>query len=223
MMGDRDVRKMIDKTFDQAFSESGHNINRNNPDRIHAYEASRCTRLAYYERKDPCPADNATRISTLIKDSFRRSFKGVPGEYRVDSLVLDVAADLVIDDELVVRFEVVTQPPDIPHPRDLLYLNACLFAFNKPEGILLYLTGEGKAAEFSITKNNRMFQEIIRRARILSTLLKENKVPIVEPCDLCLTCKYYDRCYTREKKQSNFSLDNILGLAKKEIKDKLPR
>lgn len=68
-----------------------------------------------------------------------------------------------------------------------------------------------------------MFQEIIRRARILSTLLKENKVPIVEPCDLCLTCKYYDRCYTREKKQSNFSLDNILGLAKKEIKDKLPR
>jgi CRISPR-associated exonuclease Cas4 len=45
--------------------------------------------------------------------------------------------------------------------------------------------------------------------------LKENKVPIVEPCDLCLTCKYYDRCYTREKKQSNFSLDNILGLSKK--------
>ena len=128
----------------------------------------------------------------------------------------------MIDDELVVRFEVVTEPPDIPHPRDLLYLNACLFAFNKPEGILLYLTGEGKAAEFSITKNNRMFQEIIRRSSHTKHIIERKQSPYREPCDLCLTCKYYDRCYTREKKQSNFSLDNILGLAKKEIKDKLP-
>ena len=46
MMGDRDVRKMIDKTFDHAFSELGQSINRNNPDRIHAYEASRCHALS---------------------------------------------------------------------------------------------------------------------------------------------------------------------------------
>ena len=53
--------------------------------------------------------------------------------------------------------------------------------------------------QFSITKNNRMFEEIIRRARVLSTLLKDGKVPIVEPSDLCLSCKYYSRCYAREK------------------------
>jgi CRISPR-associated exonuclease Cas4 len=44
-----------------------------------------------------------------------------------------------------------------------------------------------------------MFEEIVRRARVLSTLLKENKVPIVEPSDLCTSCKYYSRCYAREK------------------------
>jgi CRISPR-associated exonuclease Cas4 len=49
----------------------------------------------------------------------------------------------------------------------------------------------------------------------LNTLLKERKVPIVEPSELCLTCKYYERCYYREKKTSNFSLENLLGLGKK--------
>jgi CRISPR-associated exonuclease Cas4 len=113
------------------------------------------------------------------------------------------------------RFEVVGSLPEIPHPRDLLYLNACLFAFNKTEGILIYIAGKGETVQFSITKNNRMFEEIIRRARILSMLLRENKVPIVEPCDLCLQCKYYERCYSRQKKPSNFSLESLLGFEKK--------
>ena len=215
MLGDRDIKRMIEKTFEEADGDIYTNLNKSDPSIIHALEASRCTRLSYYERKDPLPSDNATKISILLKNGIRRSFNNVNGEYKVDNLTLGATADVISNDEFILRFEVVGSLPEIPHPRDLLYLNACLFAFNKTEGILIYIAGKGETVQFSITKNNRMFEEIIRRARILSMLLRESKVPIVEPCDLCLQCKYYERCYSRQKKPSNFSLESLLGFEKK--------
>ena len=214
MLGDIDIRRMIEKTLDKIYDDF-QDVDKRNPDRIHALEVSRCTRLSYYERKDPLPGDKTARMSILLKDSIRRTFNNVRGEYKVDNLILEVNADMVINEEFILRFEVVANLPEIPHPRDLLYLNACLFAFNKSDGIIMYINLEGKTIGFSVTKNNRMFEEIIRRTRVLNTLLKESKVPIVEPSDLCLTCKYYQRCYYREKKTSNFSLETLLGLGKK--------
>jgi CRISPR-associated exonuclease Cas4 len=215
MLGDRDVRKEIQKAVDKIYDDTRQKINREDPDRINAIEASRCTRLSYYERKDSLPSDNTTRMSFLLMEGLRRLLNNVRGEYKANNLILEVAADMIINDEFIVRFEVVVNLPDIPHPRDLLYLNACLFAFDKSEGILIYISVEGKSLEFSVTKNNKMFEEILRRARVLSTLLKESKVPIVEPCDFCLNCKYYERCYSRETKNSSFSLESLLGLEKK--------
>jgi CRISPR-associated exonuclease Cas4 len=218
MLGDRDVRKMIDKTFDKICTNIEQISGKNDPEIIHVLEASRCTRLSYYERKDPVNTRGTiTKISILLKDGIRRSFSNIDGEYKVDNLTLLATADTIIDDQFVARFELVTNLPDVPHPRDLLYLNACLFVFNKNDGVLIYMTPDGQSSEFFVTKNNRMFEDIVRRARILSTLLKECKVPIIEPCDLCLSCKYYERCYYRERKISNFSLESLFGHGKSEI------
>jgi CRISPR-associated exonuclease Cas4 len=208
---------MIEKILDKMSDDSGKDfMNSNDARTIHAYEASRCTRLSYFERKDPIPADNVDKISMLFKEGIRHSFKKVHAEYKVDcNLTLEVTADLILDDEFVVMFRNVSNLPEIPHPRDLLYINACLFAFNIFHGILVYITDEGNAEEFSVTKSNRMFEEIIRRARVLSTLLNEGKLPIVEPSDSCLTCKYYGRCFNREKKSSSYSLENILTFRKR--------
>ena len=214
MLGDIDIRSMIEKTIDKIYDDF-QNVDKRNPDRIHALEVSRCTRLSYYERKDPLRDDKTARMSILLKDSIRRTFNNIRGEYKVGNLILEVNADMMINEEFIVRFEVVANLPEIPHPRDLLYLNACLFAFNKSDGIIMYINLEGKTIGFSVTKNNRMFEEIIRRTRVLNTLLRESKVPIVEPSDQCITCKYYQRCYYREKKTSNFSLETLLGLGKK--------
>jgi hypothetical protein len=42
--------------------------------------------------------------------------------------------------------------------------------------------------------------------------LKDGKVPIVEPSDLCQRCKYYSRCYSREKvKESGDILEELFG------------
>lgn len=218
MLGERDVKKMIEKTFDKIYANIGQISSKNDPDIIHVLEASRCTRLSYYERKDPVNTQGSiAKISILLKDGIRRSFSNIDGEYKVDNLTLQATADTIIDDQYVARFELVTKLPDVPHPRDLLYLNACLFVFNKNDGVLIYMTPDGQSLEFFVTKNNKMFEDVVRRARILSTLLKECKVPIIEPCDLCLSCKYYERCYYRERKISNFSLDSLFGRGKSEI------
>jgi CRISPR-associated exonuclease Cas4 len=218
MLGERDVKKMIEKTFDKIYANIGQISSKNDPDIIHVLEASRCTRLSYYERKDPVSTQGSiAKISILLKDGIRRSFSNIDGEYKVDNLTLHATADTIIDDQYVARFELVTKLPEVPHPRDLLYLNACLFVFNKNDGVLIYMTPDGQSLDFFVTKNNRMFEDVVRRARILSTLLKECKVPIIEPCDLCLSCKYYERCYYRERKIANFSLESLFGRGKSEI------
>ncbi len=212
MLGGRDLRATIQKTLDNIYDNLNVKIDKKNNDRIHAIEASSCTRLAYYERKDPLPSDNASKISILLSNGMRHTLSNLHGEYKADTLSIEVNADMVIADEYIVRFEVVTTLPEIPHPSHLLYLNACLFAFKKDEGLLIYMTSEGNTVEFSVSKNNKMFEEIIRRARVLSTLLKEGKTPIVEPSDLCLSCKYYERCYAREKGKSDSTGDIIAEL-----------
>ncbi|HEU4604674.1 MAG TPA: Dna2/Cas4 domain-containing protein [Nitrososphaera sp.] len=212
MLGGRDLRETIEKSLDKLHDDLSVKIDKKNPDRIHAVEASGCTRFAYYERKDPLPTDSLSRISILLGSAMRHSLSNVRGEYKAEGLSLEADADMIMADEFVVRFEVVPTLPEVPHPRHLLYLNACLFAFNKKDGLLIYMTAEGKTVEFSITKNNRMFEEIVRRARVLSTLLKDNKVPIVEPSELCQNCRYYERCYARKQVKdegSGFILEEI--------------
>ena len=159
MLGETDIRRMIEKTLDKVCNDLNQITEKDDPNKIHALEASRCIRLSYYDRKDPLPlVSNAGKVSIIVKDSIRRSFNNVQGEYKVDNLVLQVSADFVVNDEFIVRLEVVGNIPEIPHPRDLLYLNACLFAFNKFEGILMYITNEGKTAEFSVLRSNKMLE-----------------------------------------------------------------
>ena len=212
MLGGRDLRETIEKSLDKLHDDLSVKIDKKNPNRIHAVEASGCTRFAYYERMDPLPTDSLSRISILLGSAMRHSLSNVRSEYKAEGLSLEANADMIMADEFVVRFEVVPALPEVPHPRHLLYLNACLFAFNKKDGLLIYMTAEGKTVEFSVTKNNRMFEEIIRRARVLSTLLKDSKVPIVEPSELCQNCRYYERCYAKKQvkdESSGFILEEI--------------
>jgi CRISPR-associated exonuclease Cas4 len=212
MLGSRNLHEMIENTIDDIYKNLSIKIDKTNSDRIHAIEASGCTRFAYYERKDSLPLDNAAKISSLLGNGVRHSLSNVHGEYKIDSLALEVDADMIMANEFIVRFEIVPTLPEVPHPQHMLYLNACLFALNKDEGLLIYMTEDGKMVEFSVTKNSRMFEELVRRARVLSTLLKENRVPIVEPSNICTTCKYFERCYARKKvkdESSGFILEEI--------------
>jgi CRISPR-associated exonuclease Cas4 len=212
MLGGKNLHEMIENTIDDIYENLSVKIDKTNSDKIHAIEASGCTRFAYYERKDSLPSDNAAKVSSLLRNGVRHSLSNSRGEYKIDTLALEVNVDMIMANEFIIRFEIVPTLPEVPHPQHMLYLNAGLFAFNKDEGFLIYMTEEGKMVEFSVTKNNRMFEELIRRARVLSTLLKENRVPIVEPSNLCTSCKYFERCYARKKVKeegSGFILEEI--------------
>ena len=212
MLGSRNLHEMIENAIDDIYKSVSIKIDKTDSDRIHAIEASGCTRFAYYERRDSLPSDNAAKISSLLGNGVRHSLSNVHGEYKIDSLALEVDADMIMANEFIVRFEIVPALPEVPHPQHMLYLNACLFALNKDEGLLIYVTEDGKMVEFSVTKNSRMFEEIVRRARVLSTLLKENRVPIIEPSNICTTCKYFERGYARKKVKnegSGFILEEI--------------
>jgi CRISPR-associated exonuclease Cas4 len=212
MPSSRNLHEVVENTIDDIYKNLSIKIDKTNSDRIHAMEASSCTRFAYYERKDSLPLDNAAKVSSLLVNGVRHSLSNIHGEYKIDTLVLEVNADMIMTNEFVVRFEIVPALPEVPYPQHMLYLNACLFALHKDEGLLIYMTEDGKMVEFSVSKNNRMFEEIVRRARVLSTLLKENRVPIVEPSNICTTCKYFERCYARKKVKdegSGFILEEI--------------
>jgi CRISPR-associated exonuclease Cas4 len=88
-----------------------------------------------------------------------------------------------------------------------------MFIFDIQSGFIVYFTPEGKFLEFSVSKSKRMFEQVVRRARILHLLLKEKKTPVVEPSELCFSCKYFQRCFGQQK-ESEHMLD-ILGVGKK--------
>ena len=214
MLGGRDIRKLILAYMNERHKKLRRIIS--DPTRIYTSEASQCTRLSYYERVDPINSNSAELFQILLTHGFRRSFENMESEYKTDNLTLVLIADIMLEKEYVVRLQITDSLPDSPKPQDLLYLNACLYAFDKPDGILIYVRGDGKSSEFLVARSAKMFEELIRRARVLSTLLKEKRVPIVEPSESCMTCKYYGRCYIMERKETSFSIDSLFGKSKDE-------
>ena len=67
----------------------------------------------------------------------------------------------------------------------MLYLNACLWMYEKTDGIIVYITNNKQESSFSLTKNKLMFEETARRVRVLHDLLVEKKTPILEPSSEC--------------------------------------
>jgi CRISPR-associated exonuclease Cas4 len=209
MLGGRDFRKLILTDMNERRKKLRRDDD--DPTRIYASEASQCTRFSYYDRVDPINSNSAELFHFLLTHGFRLSFENIESEYKTDNLTLVLNADIVLEKELVVRLQVTHSLPDSPRPYDLLYLNACLYALDKQEGILIYVRGDGQSSEFLVAKSGKMFEELIRRARVLSTLLREKRVPIVEPSESCMTCKYYGRCYIMERKESSFSIEGLFG------------
>ena len=179
---------------------------------IHVSEITRCTRLSYFERMDPFVDEYSNALSNISKGSLTKLLNGITREYKVDDLTIYATVDLMIDNDMIINFVPVSILPEYPHPNDLLYTNASMFIFDIQGGFIVYFTPEGKFVEFMVSESKRMFEQVIRRARILYLLLKEKKTPVVEPSELCFSCKYFQRCF--QQKESEHLVD-ILGIGKK--------
>jgi CRISPR-associated exonuclease Cas4 len=210
MLGGRNFHKLIEDELIKISKKLTLDYDSNG---IHVSEITRCSRLSYFERIDPFVDEYSNALSNISKGSLTRLLNGITRDYKVDDFTIYATVDLMIDNEIVINFVPVAKLPEYPHPNDLLYTNASMFIFDIQGGFIVYFTPEGKFVEFSVSGSKRMFEQVVRRARILYLLLKEKKTPVVEPSELCFSCKYFQRCFGQQK-ESEHLLD-ILGVGKK--------
>jgi CRISPR-associated exonuclease Cas4 len=210
MLGGRNFHKLIGDELIKISKKLTLDYDSNG---IHVSEITRCTRLSYFERMDPFVDEYSNALSNISKGSLTKLLNGITREYKVDDLTIYATVDLMIDNDMIINFVPVSKLPEYPHPNDLLYTNASMFIFDIQGGFIVYFTPEGKFVEFSVSESKRMFEQVIRRARILYLLLKEKKTPVVEPSELCFSCKYFQRCFGQQN-ESEHLLD-ILGIGKK--------
>jgi len=210
MLGSRDFHKIIEEGLIKASKELALDSHKSG---IHVSEITRCSRLSYFERVDPFEDEYSNALQNILKGSVKKLLNGETREYKIDDLTIYATIDLIVSNDMIVNLIPVSKLPENPHPNDLLYANACMFIFESQGGFIVYFTPDGKFAEFSVSESKRMFEQVVRRARILHLLLKEKKTPVVEPSELCFSCKYYQRCFGQQK-ESEHLLD-ILGIGKK--------
>ena len=213
MMGDKDYRSIIKNAIDSIGRELEIEIDKNDFNTIHLQEVIQCLRRSYYDRTEPKEVERRG-FNELLSGLLRKlEYGSEPKEFAIDDIKLRGQADMIVDDA-VILFRPAQTTPESPHANDLLYLNACLWIYDKIDGMIIYITSDREEFTFSLTRDKKMFEEVIRRVRVLSDLLNEKKTPILEPSQNCLDCQYYQRCYITKKNSKQFSLSEMLGLSK---------
>jgi len=215
MMGDRDFRSIVENAINSIGKELEINIDSADIQTIHLHEVVQCLRRSYYDRIDPQEVQRKG-FNELLSGLLRKlQYGSDPKEFDIDDVKLKGQVDMLIDDSIFL-FRGATAELQNPLANDVLYLNACMWIYDKPDGIIIYITGDRKEISFSISRNKKMFEEIIRRVRVLNDLLKEQKTPILEPSTECSDCQYYERCFMKKKNAKQLDLAEMLGFGKKD-------
>ena len=215
MMGDRNFRTIIHSAIGSIGKELEIEIDSKNIQTIHLQEVVQCLRRSYYDRIDPNEVERRG-FNELLSGLLRKlEYGSEPKEFAIDDIKLKGQVDMIVDDSILL-FRSTIGELENPQANDVLYLNACMWIYDKVDGVIVYITGDKKETTFSVTRNKKMFEEVIRRVRVLNDLLKEQKTPILEPSSDCSNCQYYERCFMKRKNTKQMSLLGILGVDKKD-------
>ena len=213
MMGDRDFRTIIQTALSSIGRELELDIDSKNTQSIHLQEVVQCLRRSYFDRIDPIEIERRG-FNELLSGLLRKlEYGSEPKEFEIDDIKLQGQTDMMVDDAIML-FRPRQSELENPLANDVLYLNACLWIYDKTEGIIVYITGDRKETTFSSTRNKKMFEEVIRRVRVLTNLLKEQKAPILEPSVECSDCQYYERCFIKKKNSKHVDIGEMLGIGK---------
>jgi CRISPR-associated exonuclease Cas4 len=167
-------------------------------------------RRSYFDRFDRLEQENKS-FGELFGGLVRKLPYGSKiGEFAIEEIKLKGQADMIVDD-IVIIFKRAPGAPEAPNASDVLYLNACMWIFNKTDGVIVYLTDNEKESSFAVMRDKKMFEETIRRVRVFSNLIADKKIPILEPSQECSVCQYYDRCYIKKQEGKQFTLAELFG------------
>jgi len=222
VVGDRDYKQIVRDAIDSIGEDVQLKFDTKDPNIIYLHEATKCLRRSFYDRTEPLETEQ-TQFNKVLGGLFRKmKSQSIVGKYEMDgSLALKGQADM-IEDDVILIFRSVNRYPENPLPADILYINACMWMFNKIEGVVVYITPDGKEESFVTNKNQKMFEEVVRRTKVFHDLLERRntdpkaKPPIIEPSIDCLDCQYYERCYIRKKEGKQITLSSLFGKFGKE-------
>ncbi|HIA97488.1 MAG: Dna2/Cas4 domain-containing protein [Candidatus Nitrosopelagicus sp.] len=214
--GDRDYKQIVRDAIDSIGEDIEFKIDAKDISTIYLQEAVKCLRRSFYDRTDPLETEQ-TQFNKVLGGLFRKmKSQSSIGNYDMDGgLALKGQVDMIKDD-VVLIFRSIDKFPENPMPVDILYVNACMWMFEKIEGVIVYITPDGKEDSFVTNRNQRMFEEVIRRTKVFHDLLNEKKVPIIEPSTDCQDCQYYERCYIRKKEGKTITISSLFGRFGKE-------
>ncbi|HIC05877.1 MAG TPA: Dna2/Cas4 domain-containing protein [Candidatus Nitrosopelagicus sp.] len=214
--GDRDYKQIVRDAIDSIGEDIEFKIDAKDISTIYLQEAVKCLRRSFYDRTDPLETEQ-TQFNKVLGGLFRKmKSQSSIGNYDMDGgLALKGQVDMIKDD-VVLIFRSIDKFPENPMPVDILYVNACMWMFEKIEGVIVYITPDGKEDSFVTNRNQRMFEEVIRRTKVFHDLLNEKKVPIIEPSTDCQDCQYYERCYIRKKEGKTITIASLFGRFGKE-------
>ena len=215
-VGDRDYKQIVRDAIDSIGEDIEFKIDAKDNSTIYLQEATKCLRRSFYDRTDPLETEQ-TQFNKVLGGLFRKmKSQSSIGNYDMDGgLALKGQVDMIKDD-VVLIFRSIDKFPENPMPVDILYVNACMWMFEKLEGVIVYITPDGKEDSFVTNRNQKMFEEVIRRTKVFHDLLEENKMPILEPSRDCQDCQYYERCYIRKKEGKQITLSSLFGKFGKE-------
>ena len=214
-MGDRDFRSIIKNAISSLGKELEIEIDSKDIQTIHLQEVVQCLRRSYYDRIDPKEVERRG-FNDLLSGLLRKLQYGSESkEFVMGDIKLKGQVDMIVD-EFIILFRSAIDELENPLANDILYLNACMWIYEKEDGMIVYITGDKKETTFSVTRNKKMFEEVIRRVKVLNDLLKQQKTPILEPSLSCSDCQYYERCFMKRKNAKQITLSEILGIGKKD-------
>lgn len=214
-MGERDFRQTVKSAVESIGKELEVQIDPKDIQTIHLYEVVQCLRRSYYDRVDPREIERGG-FNELLSGLLRKlEYGSEPKEFAIDDIRLKGQVDMIVDDTILL-FRSAEAELENPLGSDILYLNTCMWIYDKHDGIVVYISKDRNETIFSLTRNKKMFEEIIRRVRVLKDLLKEQKLPILEPSTDCSECQYYERCYMKKKNSKQVSLSEMLGMGNKD-------
>ena len=222
VVGDRDYKQIVRDAIDSIGEDVQLKFDTKDPNIVYLHEATKCLRRSFYDRTEPLDTEQ-TQFNKVLGGLFRKmKSKATIGTYKMDSgLALKGQVDM-IEDDVVMIFRAVNRYPENPLPADILFVNACMWMFDKIEGVVVYITPDGKEESFVTNKNQKMFEEVIRRTKVFHDLIERRntdpkaKPPIIEPSMDCLDCQYYERCYIRKKEGKQITISSLFGKFGKE-------
>ena len=221
-VGDRDYKQIVRDAIDSIGEDVQLKFDTKDPNTIYLHEATKCLRRSFYDRTEPLETEQ-TQFNKVLGGLFRKmKSHATVGKYEMDGgLALKGQVDMIKDD-VVLIFRSVIRYPAYPLRIDILYVNACMWMFNKIEGVVVYITPDGKEESFVTNRNQKMFEEVIRRTKVFHDLIERRntdpkaKPPIIEPSIDCLDCQYYERCYIRKKEGKQITISSLFGKFGKE-------